>query len=115
MDSRSGIRKGGESGAAILPGRPDESLLVQSIAYEDLEMPPDQKLSPAIVNDFKKWIREGAPDPRTGKKKSLGKEAKSKYEPESLWSFKPPARPEVPKTKNGDWGFKGPKRFRLVL
>ncbi len=40
LDTRSGWQKGGESGPAIIPGKPDESLLIQAINYESLEMPP---------------------------------------------------------------------------
>src|SRR5262249_55017392 len=40
LDTRDGLLKGGDSGPAIVPGKPDESLLFKAIRYEDHEMPP---------------------------------------------------------------------------
>ena len=66
LDRRAGWAKGGESGPALTPGKPAESLLLSAIRYEDndLRMPPDKKLSKEVVADFEKWIAMGAPDPR---------------------------------------------------
>ena len=68
IDSREGLRTGGDSGPAIVPGKPDESLLIQAIRYrdEELKMPPKARLSDAVVADFETWVKMGAPDPRTG-------------------------------------------------
>ena len=44
LDSRATMVAGGDSGPAVVPGKPDESLLVEAIRYEALEMPPDGKL-----------------------------------------------------------------------
>ena len=40
LASRAAILRGGDSGAAIIPGKPAESLLVKAINYVDFEMPP---------------------------------------------------------------------------
>src|SRR6266542_1638951 len=47
LDSRAGWAKGGESGPAIVPGKPDESLLIKAVRYQDkdLQMPPKKALS----------------------------------------------------------------------
>ena len=68
VDSREGLRQGGDTGPAIVPGKPDESLLIRAIRYrdEELQMPPKAKLPDAVVADFEAWVRMGAPDPRTG-------------------------------------------------
>jgi cytochrome c553 len=66
LDTRDGARKGGESGPAIVPGNPDESLLVRALRHEDFEMPPKGKLPDAVIADFVKWVELGAADPRTG-------------------------------------------------
>ncbi|MEM9589070.1 MAG: DUF1549 domain-containing protein, partial [Planctomycetota bacterium] len=67
LDSREALLTGGDLGPAIVPGEPGTSLLIKAIAYEDpdLEMPPDGKLDSRTIADFRKWIREGAFDPRT--------------------------------------------------
>src|SRR5688572_32011097 len=47
LDSKPAILKGGDTGPSIVPGDPDNSLLVKAIRYtnEDLQMPPKEKLS----------------------------------------------------------------------
>ena len=56
LDTREGIRKGGESGHAVVPKNLDESLLIEAIRYgdEDLEMPPKEKLPASVIADFEK-------------------------------------------------------------
>lgn len=62
LDSRAAILKGGDSGPAIVPGKPKESLLLTAVRHvdEELKMPPKKKLPGHIVTDLKLWIREGA-------------------------------------------------------
>lgn len=67
LDSRPGWQEGGDSGPVLVPGDPATSLLIQSIrhAHADLQMPKNgAKLDEAILADFERWVREGAPDPR---------------------------------------------------
>jgi hypothetical protein len=61
LDSRGGWQFGGDSGPAIVPGKPDESHVVLAInrSGEVSEMPPKSRLSPEIVRDFNKWIADG--------------------------------------------------------
>src|SRR4051794_25865568 len=65
LDSAAGIGRGGNSGAAIVAGDPDHSLLLRALRHTDknLKMPPGQPLAPEVVADFERWIREGAPLP----------------------------------------------------
>lgn len=64
VDYRDGIRHGGESGASVVPGRPDESLLLEALRHDSLEMPPSGQLPASVIADFETWIRNGAFDPR---------------------------------------------------
>src|SRR5688572_32452193 len=65
VDTREGIRKGGESGSAVIPGKPEESLLIKAMRFEDgMEMPPNGKLPDSVIANFTKWVEMGAPDPR---------------------------------------------------
>ncbi|MCA9061502.1 MAG: DUF1553 domain-containing protein [Planctomycetaceae bacterium] len=66
LDTRDGIRQGGDSGPAVVPGHPEDSLLLQAIRYDTFEMPPRQQLSAQVVRDFEQWIESGAADPRDG-------------------------------------------------
>src|SRR5262245_55533953 len=64
LDSRTASQKRGDSGPVIVPGKPEESLLIQAIKHESLAMPPNKKLPDAVIADFETWIRRGAVDPR---------------------------------------------------
>ena len=67
VDSKSSLERGGARGPAILSNDPANSLLLKAISYTDpaLQMPPDGKLSDAVIADFNTWIRQGTVDPRT--------------------------------------------------
>jgi hypothetical protein len=67
LDSRSGWAEGGDSGPAIVPGKPDDSLLVKAVRRldADLSMPPRKPLAEDEVATFVEWVRRGAPDPRS--------------------------------------------------
>jgi len=66
LDTHQGWQSGGDSGAAIVPGRPDQSLLMQAVSYQDiaLKMPPDTRLPADRVEKIRQWIEAGAFDPR---------------------------------------------------
>ena len=64
LDTKQAMLTGGESGPVIVPGKPDESLLIEAIKYESYEMPPAGKLPPEEIDLFVKWVEMGAPDPR---------------------------------------------------
>src|SRR5262245_61227478 len=66
VDSREGLLRGGESGAAVVPGKPEQSLLLKAMRWtdENLQMPPKAALPKEQVDAVEAWIRMGAPDPR---------------------------------------------------
>jgi Planctomycete cytochrome C len=63
LDSREAILTGGSAGPAIVPGKPDESLLVQAVAHshDELKMPPKGKLPAPAVAALRRWIEMGVP------------------------------------------------------
>lgn len=110
LDTRSGTRLGGESGAAVVAGEVDESLLIDAIRYETFQMPPDGKLPEHVIADFVKWVRVGAPDPRDGVPvHSLSTDSASEY-----WAFQPPRRARVPEVEDDDWPATPIDRFVLA-
>ncbi len=65
VDSREALLKGGDSGAAIVAGDADGSLLIKALRHSaELKMPPQPKLPPQEIADFERWIRDGAVWPR---------------------------------------------------
>src|SRR5687768_8707992 len=68
LDTREHMRKGGDSGPAVVPGNPGQSLLLRALRYEDeeLRMPPKGKLPDRVIADFETWIKRDAADPRDG-------------------------------------------------
>lgn len=109
LDSREGWAKGGDSGPAIVPGSPDDSLLIRGVhAWEkNFTMPPDEPLSPEQVADLVQWVKSGAPDPRkdapgmTAVKKSATGIDLDKGR--SHWAFQPVKMPALPAVKNRQW------------
>jgi cytochrome c553 len=103
LDTRDGIRKGGETGPAVVPGDTLRSLLLKAIKQTDdnLKMPPKSKLSDEIVADFEKWIASGAADPREGKK-SAAKEIDIE-KGRQFWAFQAPKDASLPTLQNTAW------------
>ena len=64
LTSREQMLEGGDTGPAIVPGEPDESLLIEAVRYEDYEMPPQGMLTAEQIELLELWVRQGAPDPR---------------------------------------------------
>ena len=95
LDSRRGWENGGSEGAAIVPGEPEESLLMQAVRYEGYEMPPDEQLPAGEIALLEKWIAMGAPDPRESKIPII--------DPHKLWALKPISQPPVPKVRDDQW------------
>lgn len=117
LDTAQGLRNGGESGSPMVPGSPEESLLVHSLRWEsDLEMPPEHPLPPQVINDFVTWIKMGAHDPRVD---SEGKTAPENSDAvaelaKTHWSFQPIENPEPPSVSNEDWPRDPLDRFVLA-
>ncbi len=111
LDSREGLLTGGDSGPAIIASEPADSLLLQAMKHESLEMPPDRKLSDEILADFETWIRLGAADPRTGgalqKKQSIDIEKGREF-----WSFRPVVKHAVPPVSS-NWSTSDVDRFLI--
>ena len=96
------ILKGGDSGPALVIGKPLESLIMEAIRYEDpdFHMPPKEKLSKQVVVDFEKWIMEGAHWPKENEPVASTKKKRSSFNLEKRknehWCWQPIQKPEVP-------------------
>lgn len=113
LDSRENLRRGGALGSAVVPGNVSESLLLQAIRYENLEMPPDERLAPNVINDFETWIAMGAPDPRDGQARTAVPTVDIE-EGRRHWAYQPISDPPLPNTHDVDWPRTTIDRFILA-
>jgi hypothetical protein len=104
VDTRAALLKGGDTGPAIALDKPNESILLTAIRWEDrdIEMPPKKKLPPEVIADFEKWVAMGAPDPREG---AVGKAKReiNLEEGRQHWAFQPLQKPAAPAIRNAAW------------
>ena len=108
LDHREHMLTGGDTGPSIVPGKPNESLLVEVIRYEtpDLQMPPKGPLDQRIVADFEKWIADGAawpkePLPKRGAENQVAKfDLKKRFN--EHWSWRVIDSPEPPRVENAE-------------
>ena len=121
LHSRDGVRKGGESGPAVIPGDPAKSLLIQSITHRDpdLKMPSKgPKLEDAVIADFIAWVKMGAPDPR-GKPDVATAATKASWSQtlasrRQWWCFQPVRNAAPPKPNDEQWSEHPIDRFLLA-
>jgi hypothetical protein len=118
LDSRAGVVKGGDTGAAIVPGSPDASLLIQAVQHTDtdLSMPPKKKLPPQQIADLVEWVKMGAPDPRAENTVASvqTKSAIDWNKAREWWSFRPLSRAAAPAVKEKKWPANDIDRFILA-
>jgi len=110
LDSRNGWAEGGGRGPAIVPGKPEDSLLIKAIRRDDanLQMPPDEKLTAADIELIVEWVRRGAFDPR----KTMP-QPQSHGDPLDWWSLRPLKCPDVPGLQDEAAGFNAIDSFVL--
>jgi hypothetical protein len=102
LDTHEGLRRGGQSGAAVVPGNAAESLLIEAIRYEGLEMPPKQKLPDEAIADFVRWVELGVPDPRIGKA-ARPRDRIPLEEARTFWSLQKVRETPPPRVENTAW------------
>lgn len=98
VDSQTGLLTGGESGAAIEPGKADRSLLIRAIMWDDNEispMPPEEQLTKAEVEIFTRWINNGAADSRQATS-AIAPMEEILEQSKSHWAFQSLQKPSVP-------------------
>jgi hypothetical protein len=113
LDSKTALRKGGDSGPAVVPGKPGESLLLKAVHYEmeDLKMPPKGKLPAVVIADLERWVAMGAPDPRDNHAKGKGIDFAAARR---HWAYQPIQRPALPTVRNQAWATSPIDRFILA-
>lgn len=106
LRTRASILRGGKSGAAIVPGQPEESRLVHQLRAG--QMPPRERLieasvkpvDPAAVELIAAWIAAGAPE--VVERPDVATEAGDRLvtdKDRDFWSFRAPSRPSPPQVR----------------
>jgi len=102
LDSRDTALAGGDSGPAIEPGKPDESLMVRAVRYTDpsYQMPPSGKLPDAAIKAIEEWVTMGAPYPGATRSSGAGAVRRGEFtvsdDDRQHWAYQPVTRPAVP-------------------
>jgi len=108
LDTKAGLKKGGATGAAIIPGNVAGSRLVQALRYTDkhLQMPPSGKLADNVIANFEQWIASGAVDPRPDTVTATAAPLKGMpvEEGRKWWAFQPARELPAAKTHDTQWG-----------
>ena len=105
LDTREGWEKGGDSGPPIVRGKPNESLLIQAVRYEEdgPQMPPREKggkLNESEIAALIEWVRRGAPDPRIAEARIGGM---TEDEARRWWAFQPIRTIKPPVVSGARW------------
>ena len=108
ITSRKALLKGGRSGPAIQPGRPDRSLLIHAINHDvSVQMPPKSKLPQSEIKILSAWVKMGAPWPAKYASKTPTAKRKAGRQitqaDRAFWAFRPVKRPRLPKVKDLAW------------
>jgi mono/diheme cytochrome c family protein/cytochrome c553 len=134
LDGRGAMLKGGETGAVVVPGKPDASPLIEAIRYEgDVQMPPKGKLKDQEIAALTDWVKRGAPWPDarpilSARTVPVPKPAATQSISEAthpvalsakdraFWSFQPVQNPLPPPVKDKDkaWARSPIDRFILA-
>ena len=91
------FRQGGESGSLVEAQKPVESLLLQALRHEGLEMPPNKKLPDEQIEAFEAWVSAGAVWPEYVKELTVATDRdKISQADREYWFFQPLSDPAVP-------------------
>ena len=116
LETRAEAIAGGPTGAAVVPGRPGESLMIGAINYgDDLRMPPKSKLPADEIAIITRWVEQGAAWPvgresaPAGTVKPFDLRERSKH-----WSWQPVRDPAPPEVRDAAWPITPVDRFVLA-
>ncbi len=116
LDSRERVLQGGGRGPAIIPGNPEQSVLIAALRHEsdDLQMPRNaDQLTDREIQGFVEWIRAGAEWADVAAPVALPRRAIADEE-RAFWSFQPLTHPTVPTPSSDEWAKTDIDRFVLA-
>lgn len=103
LDARSAVVKGGDSGASVVVGKPEESDLIQAIRYETLEMPPSGQMPAEEIAAIEQWVKLGLPWPEESEPlQPASFDERLVEDKQHHWAYQPIQNPPAPKVE-GNW------------
>jgi hypothetical protein len=113
LDSRGAMLTGGDSGPALVPGKPDESLLITAVKYDEEypKMPPKGKLADDEIAVLIEWVKQGAVWPGGSDAKPSGAREKITDEDRAYWAFQPLRETTPPQAADPAWNQNPIDRF----
>ena len=116
LDSRAGLLTGGDTEPAIVPGKPDESLLIDAVRYGDLyQMPPKYQLAKDEVNILVEWVNRNAPWPAESQSEvNEKKKFDINQRKQSHWAWRPLTTPDIPQVADTTWPHRSLDHFILA-
>jgi hypothetical protein len=109
LDSRELLLKGGDNGPVVVPGKADDSRLIQAVRHAgDLKMPPKRKLPAPAIAALEAWVKVGVPWPAARPGTSGAEEWKRH------WAFQPVRRVSPPAVKDTGYSRNPIDRFILA-
>jgi hypothetical protein len=118
LDTWAALMKGGDTGTAVVAGKPAQSLLLTAVKYQDpnLQMPPEKRLSKQEVAKLEHWIKIGVPHPdATGAPVTPKRKRISIEEGRKFWSFRKPEKLPLPELRNADRKWTPSEIDRFIL
>ena len=102
VDSRESLLRGGKRGPALVPEKPEESLLIQAVRHQGLQMPLGGRLEASEIDALEEWVRRGAPWPATAVTEAPGD---GRYERlvRDHWAFQPVEKTPLPEVAEARW------------
>ena len=117
LDTKELMLIGGATGPAIVPGDLEKSWLYNAITHQDFVMPPKRKLPESVIDDFRKWIEMGAPDPRINTITKINSKITKddiQQAKDSFWAYQKPAKATPPAVDDASWPRSEIDRFVLA-
>ena len=112
VDSREALLKGGLRGSALVPGDPEQSLIIQAVRHQELKMPLGRMLADAEIDHLESWVRMGAPWP-SGPDVTKEPDFYARLTREH-WAFQPVSEPDPPQVNHESWSRTPVDRFLLA-
>ncbi len=115
LTSRAHILQGGDEGPAAVAGKPEASVLVRAVRYDDKpRMPPEGKLTARQIEVLARWVKLGMPWPESRATLTPDSGLPITEKQRQFWSFQPVKHVSPPPVRRAAWPLSGIDNFLLA-